>query len=664
MKTLPVLAIFLGLTITACAGQGSAGPTNTPGPNQFNDVVDLYSKALRSFHLEGRLEIRAAKESDVVMFSSQLVGDGVVEGDYQLQFTVDSETIGILTFGEREVRGVGYTQDPVTGEWEIVDSYDAQDGVMAEIIPDGTVFTEFAEAMLDGLPTYRVTGTVPGDPEQELVVVWLGVDQAFIHQVLVEGRVAAADYEGLVSQSGDLFQSILFRLSRFNEPVQIDAPPVKAPLPAPFIAYQDNFDDSDSGWGDYYIGQNFEQGYVRGEFRIILTKPGLVLGRSAPRTASPSLSDFDVEVKARYEGAALSKSYGLVFRFQDNDNHYVFEIDPVSGKYRFRMQERDDWTNLFSWRASPHIIVGSAPNVVRVIARGSSFELYVNGKWLDTVVDQTFAEGRIGIFVASGNDPNGAEIFFDDLIVREFTTPIRITQAKERIEMGVELLQEGLQEEAIAEFDEAIRLDPQNSRAYYNRGNTYIDLGQYERAIQDYNEAIHLDPQGVEAYVNRALIYTFLGEDMEAQKDIDRAVGLGFDPGFLKTYIQDGILELKDRQSPALTTVPVHLWISNQSIGTLEVQMTVNLNGQVVFDQSVVTGDQHNVVVVDENIPLGSHVIDIGVQEPSVTFRKVIDVSGEIWLLVRFWYDPESVHENQQTPTITVDISDAAPGIK
>lgn len=123
---------------------------------------------------------------------------------------------------------------------------------------------------------------------------------------------------------------------------------------------------------------------------------------------------------------------------------------------------------------------------------------------------------------------------------------------------------------------------------------------------------------------------------------------------------------VKITPTPSPATVPVHLWISNQSLGaaTSEVQMTISSKGQAVFDQSVAAGTQHSVVKVDENLLPGSYEIDVSVREPFVTFQHVADVTSESWLFIRFWYDPESVHENQQTPTITVDSFDSAPGIK
>ena len=52
--------------------------------------------------------------------------------------------------------------------------------------------------------------------------------------------------------------------------------------------------------------------------------------------------------------------------------------------------------------------------------------------------------------------------------------------------------------------------------AYSNRGNAYSWLGQYLRAIQDFDEAIRLDPQLVLAYYNRGDTYLNLREPQRA----------------------------------------------------------------------------------------------------------------------------------------------------
>src|SRR5262249_22601481 len=53
---------------------------------------------------------------------------------------------------------------------------------------------------------------------------------------------------------------------------------------------------------------------------------------------------------------------------------------------------------------------------------------------------------------------------------------------------------------AIANYDQAISLDPTLALAYYSRGSVYGGKEDYDRAIADYDQAIRLDPKLALAY--------------------------------------------------------------------------------------------------------------------------------------------------------------------
>ena len=72
---------------------------------------------------------------------------------------------------------------------------------------------------------------------------------------------------------------------------------------------------------------------------------------------------------------------------------------------------------------------------------------------------------------------------------------LALSEAEQRYNRGVKFHRQGRLEEAIAEYDEAIRLDPQLALAYGSRAGAYLDLDQPEKAIKDANDAIRLDPQ-------------------------------------------------------------------------------------------------------------------------------------------------------------------------
>ena len=53
---------------------------------------------------------------------------------------------------------------------------------------------------------------------------------------------------------------------------------------------------------------------------------------------------------------------------------------------------------------------------------------------------------------------------------------------------------------------------PRNAVAYFNRGNVYDQMGEHDRAIADYTEAIKLDPTDPDIFNNRGQAYDTKGE--------------------------------------------------------------------------------------------------------------------------------------------------------
>jgi tetratricopeptide (TPR) repeat protein len=70
---------------------------------------------------------------------------------------------------------------------------------------------------------------------------------------------------------------------------------------------------------------------------------------------------------------------------------------------------------------------------------------------------------------------------------------------------GVEYGGKGENDRAIADHDQAIKLDPKNALAFNNRGNVYGTKGDNDRAIADYDQAIKLNPKYAAAFYNRGI---------------------------------------------------------------------------------------------------------------------------------------------------------------
>ena len=79
---------------------------------------------------------------------------------------------------------------------------------------------------------------------------------------------------------------------------------------------------------------------------------------------------------------------------------------------------------------------------------------------------------------------------------------------------------------AIQDYDEAIRLKPDDAKAFLNRGTAYKAKGEIDRAIQDYDEAIRLEPYLTGAFLSRGNAYQVKGDYGRAIENYDQAIYL------------------------------------------------------------------------------------------------------------------------------------------
>jgi tetratricopeptide (TPR) repeat protein len=80
--------------------------------------------------------------------------------------------------------------------------------------------------------------------------------------------------------------------------------------------------------------------------------------------------------------------------------------------------------------------------------------------------------------------------------------------------------------DALASYDRAISLRPDNANALSNRGNALDKLGRREEALASYNAALNLQPHHVETLYNRGVILHKLGRFDEALASYDGALAL------------------------------------------------------------------------------------------------------------------------------------------
>ncbi len=100
--------------------------------------------------------------------------------------------------------------------------------------------------------------------------------------------------------------------------------------------------------------------------------------------------------------------------------------------------------------------------------------------------------------------------------------------AQEHLQKGNSYLEQQQWQEAINEYNSAIKIDPNLAEAYCNRASAYGSLGKLTLAKADLDKAIELNPKMAKAYDNRGKIYLVSSKYEEAITDFSTAID--FDP--------------------------------------------------------------------------------------------------------------------------------------
>ena len=115
-----------------------------------------------------------------------------------------------------------------------------------------------------------------------------------------------------------------------------------------------------------------------------------------------SVPDAYIQVSATAPACHTRDRYGVIFRVEDGENYYLFDVD-CDGRFRLAKMEAGTLTSLVDWTANAAIHAGGgSANDLTVRAVGSNLAISANGISLAKVTDSTFSLGGFGFSVGSG----------------------------------------------------------------------------------------------------------------------------------------------------------------------------------------------------------------------------------------------------------------------
>jgi hypothetical protein len=182
------------------------------------------------------------------------------------------------------------------------------------------------------------------------------------------------------------------------------------------IAYQENFDDTSSGW----YADTFEAGehsYSNGGYRIFLSSVDWFSWVVNP--SAVVYGDIRVEVDASKLSGPDQNEYGVVCRVDYEASSLYAGVVSSDGSFAVYKSIDEGPLELIDMAAmgfSNAVKTGGVSNHIRLDCIGNTLTLYANDTQLVQVTDDTLASGEVGLY--SGTfDPGGTEILFDNFIV-------------------------------------------------------------------------------------------------------------------------------------------------------------------------------------------------------------------------------------------------------
>jgi serine/threonine protein kinase/Tfp pilus assembly protein PilF len=120
----------------------------------------------------------------------------------------------------------------------------------------------------------------------------------------------------------------------------------------------------------------------------------------------------------------------------------------------------------------------------------------------------------------------GLIVLFATGVMRDFGFAPTTTSAAGYVRQGQTDFANGNYDKALAAYNQALSLDPNDVSAYVGRGNVYARQNKLDLALADYSKAVDLAPKDAIAFVDRGNVYARQNKLDLALADYTKAIGI------------------------------------------------------------------------------------------------------------------------------------------
>lgn len=214
-----------------------------------------------------------------------------------------------------------------------------------------------------------------------------------------------------------------------------------------------------------------------------------------------------------YQGAIDDYTEGLRYAPEDRsflNNKAIAEVqlkkyDEAEKSFDKLIALHPNYYNGYMSRAQFYLEKGDTIKAIDDIDKAISIDKYISGAYAQRAIIKVLHDADYDSALADMNealrlDPKEVSYYFN----------------RARIKYHQDDLQG-----AMADYDYILKLDPDNTMTYYNRGLLRMQVGERNKAISDFTKVIKAEPNNYFAIYNRALLYDMIGNYGKAISDFN-----------------------------------------------------------------------------------------------------------------------------------------------
>jgi tetratricopeptide (TPR) repeat protein len=285
--------------------------------------------------------------------------------------------------------------------------------------------------------------------------------------------------------------------------------------------------------------EHYAAQYDRGSYALTLRRDSYFAWETM--STDQRFADVSVEAEIEVDPSNGHSAAGLLFRHVDDENFYSFLVS-TRGNFRIDLLFNNHPLHLVEWTALPASDPedrrnGAQHPVIGIVAHGSRFSFLVDDEWVAELEDETLPEGGIG-FAAQNFAGAGTGVFrmrrfaldarpLDverDYLRASYYAPV---SPASRLRLAETFVGMGSVDQAIVQLRKALKDREGSARERSLLAQCYARRALYDEALAEIDRVLAMEPANADARMEKANLLYLANRLLEARDLLSAALADG-----------------------------------------------------------------------------------------------------------------------------------------